>query len=137
MMSELEQLKSDEGYRGAMYKCPADKWTIGYGFNLEAGMTRQEAEALLDIRLSAIGNDLRRHLPWVLAAPAEVANVLENMAYQMGVSGLLKFKNTLGYLERGEYTNASYEMLDSEWWRKDSPERAERLSARIVALSSL
>ena len=32
----LDLIKSNEGFSASMYKCPADKLTIGYGFNLES-----------------------------------------------------------------------------------------------------
>ena len=49
----------------------------------------------------------------------------------MGISGFRKFKKTIYYLETEQYLEASEEMLDSKWARKDSPARALRLSEKI------
>ena len=32
----LSFVKTNEGFRSMPYKCPAGKWTIGYGFNMDA-----------------------------------------------------------------------------------------------------
>ena len=56
------------------------------------------------------------------------------MCYQMGVSGVSKFKKTLLYLENREFRMASIEMLDSKWAKSDSPQRAKRLSDIIKGL---
>ena len=52
------------------------------------------------------------------------------MAFQLGIDGLLKFKNTLNLIEAGDYETASKEMLNS-LWAKQTPERAKRLSEQI------
>ena len=45
-------------------------------------------------------------------------NVIIEMAYNMGLSNLLNFKNTLNYLKNEDYENASKEMLNSKWHRE-------------------
>ena len=132
-MSEVDQLKKDEGFRGDLYRCTSGKLTIGYGLNLETGMTEEEASAILSIRISNISRALKEKQRWIRHAPPEVLDVLTNMAYQMGLTGLLKFKRTLGCLRKEEYIEASLEMLDSEWYLQ-SKSRAKRLSVRIYDL---
>ena len=39
------------------------------------------------------------------------------MAYNMGTPNLLEFKNTLKFMEKGDFINASIEMLYSQWHR--------------------
>jgi len=65
--------------------------------------------------------------------PAEAKDVVYEMCYQMGVSGVSMFKKTLLYLENKEFRMASKEMLDSRWARQ-TPNRANRLSDIIGAL---
>ena len=55
------------------------------------------------------------------------------MCYQLGVSGVSKFKKTLEYLENNEFKMASREMLDSLWARQ-TPNRAKKLSEIIKGL---
>lgn len=132
-MSEIEQLKLDEGFRGEMYRCTESKWTIGYGLNLQTGITEEEAAAILSLRIAKISRTLRERQRWLRTAPPEVLDVLTNMAYQMGLNGLLGFKRTLAHLRKEEYIDASIEMLDSDW-AAQTKERAKRLSIRIYDL---
>ena len=129
-MSEVEQLKLDEGFRGEMYRCTESKWTIGYGLNLQTGITEEEAAAILLLRIAKISRTLKERQKWLRTAPPEVLDVLTNMAYQMGLNGLLGFKRTLGHLRKEEYVEASMEMLESDW-AIQTEERAKRLSVSI------
>lgn len=53
------------------------------------------------------------------------ADILYSMAYQMGVSGLADFKNTLVYISNGQFDKAADGMLNS-LWAKQTPNRAKR-----------
>ena len=53
------------------------------------------------------------------------------MAYNMGVTGLLKFKNTLKNIENEKYIEASNQMLDSKW-AKQVKGRAQELAAQMA-----
>lgn len=46
------------------------------------------------------------------------ANILLDMAYNMGTTGLLKFKNMLSAVDRGDYKSAAEHMKDSNWYRQ-------------------
>lgn len=127
----LPQLRRHEGLRLHPYKCPADKWTIGYGRNLEdRGITQAEAEYLL-------ANDVEETIAQLSTMPGynnadtKRKAVLVNMAFQMGVAGVKKFKNMWAALEEQDYKAASAEMLNSRWARQ-TPSRANEL-ARIMA----
>jgi lysozyme len=52
------------------------------------------------------------------------------MAYQMGVSGVLKFADMLAALERGERAAAATHALQSIW-ATQTPKRAKRIAALI------
>ena len=133
-MLEQDQIKLDEGFRSRPYRCSEGKLTIGYGFNLDdVGLSEYEADVLLTIRVNNLTRELKKRLPWIQCAPAEVKNVLLNMAYQMGVSGLLEFKHSIRYLKEERYGLAAMELLDSKW-AVQTPERAKRLADRIHKL---
>ena len=57
---------------------------------------------------------------------------LAGRAFQLGVSGLLGFKNTLAMIEAGKYQDAANSMLQSKW-ATQTPARAKRLSNQILA----
>lgn len=51
--------------------------------------------------------------------------VMVDMAFQMGVGGLLGFKNTLAHVQAGRYRQAANNMKQSLWYRQ-TPNRASR-----------
>lgn len=125
------QLITDEGLRLKPYRCPAGKLTIGVGRNLDdRGITEAEAMGLLDNDIKDFWARIITQLPWALLAPEPVQEVLVNMAFNLGVQGLLGFKKTLAHLQAGEYELAEMEMLSSEWARQVGA-RANRLAAMV------
>lgn len=122
------RIAEDEGFRRHIYVCPAGKRTIGYGFNLDAGMSREEAQMLLSHRVHNIRKGLGYLFPWFNGLSSARQDVLISMAYQMGMEGLCGFKKFLDAVSRKQWERAVYEMMDSKWAREDSPERARRLA---------
>ena len=126
-----KQLQMHEGLRLKPYRCTAGKLTIGYGRNLEdRGLTVAEAEHLLQQDVISHKYSLQCKLPWFKNLSYPRQWVLIDMCHQLGISGLLKFKNTLEYIKNGEYDKAADEMLDSEWYSQ-TPKRAKRLSDQM------
>ena len=127
----LDQVKFDEGLRLSVYKCTANKLTIGYGRNLEDnGISEDEAEELLLNDLARIEAALDREYLLVDTHNDARQSVLMNMAYQMGVRGLLGFKIMLGAYRGKDYSTAADEMLNSRW-AKQTPGRAKRLAEQM------
>ena len=145
-MYDIEQIKIDEGFRSKPYHCTAGKLTIGYGINLDEGITEEEAEAILEIRLENLWDELgcfkikifgqRDYgLNYELARKGYLADeILVNMAYNLGIPRLARFKNMWAALEEFDYHTAAAEMKDSMWYVQTG-DRAERLVARMEALS--
>lgn len=128
------QLIQDEGVRLKPYRCTAGKLTIGVGRNLDdVGITDTEAFALLDNDIDRVVAQCCTHIPWFSKAPEEVQQVLANMAFNLGIVGLLQFKATLGWLQVAQYKKAADAMLDSKWATQVGA-RAVRLARRIEAL---
>ena len=95
MSKLLEQLKSDEGLRLKPYKCTEGYDTIGYGRNLETnGISENEAETMLMNDICRVMNSLNDH-GLLVDHTSPRQDVLINMAFQLGVSGLLKFKKMI------------------------------------------
>lgn len=132
------QLMEDEGLELSAYPDSLGYLTIGVGRLIDkrkgGGITKTEALFLLNNDIDRHYADLVAALPWVESAPEEVKQVLTNMAFNLGVPGLLKFRTTLGLLEAGQYADAAPAMLDSAW-AKQVGKRAQRLSDRIKALA--
>lgn len=140
----LAQLKRDEGtVRDAdgnhvTYLCPAGRRTIGYGHNLDANpvpgingvISDDQAERLLKADVMAAQQHLEAAIPWAhTLSPARRA-VLVNMAFNLGVTGVLRFTKMLCFARVGDYRNAAKEMRRSLWARQVRA-RANRLAAQM------
>lgn len=128
------QLREDEGEVLHEYKDHLGYSSLGIGILIDArkggGITQEESSYLFQNRVGAIRERLRKALPFYDGLDIVRQGVLLNMAYQMGVEGLLKFKKTLAYVQGAQYTAASVGMLDS-LWASQTPERAERLATQM------
>lgn len=58
--------------------------------------------------------------------PPEVMEAFTNMAFQLGKPNLTKFIETIKFTKAGNYMEASIEMLDSDWTKKQTWKRANR-----------
>jgi len=130
------QLLADEGLRLKPYRCTAGKLTIGVGRNLDdRGITEAEARLLLGNDIAECWGSLHKTLPWLHDAPEAVQEVLVNMAFNLGVGGLLSFKQTLELLASRDYAAAAKAMLASKWAGQVG-KRAERLAAQVSAIKA-
>ena len=129
-MSLIEDIKQEEGFKGTVYKCTEGFDTIGYGTRLP--LSKEESELILEYRLKIIKSQLTGYL-YNLDIKQEAWDILFNMAYQLGVRGVLNFKKMIKALEKQDYKTAAKEGLDS-LWAKQTPNRAKRLMDRLSQL---
>lgn len=105
--------------------------TIGYGTLIDAqkggGLYEEEAIFILEHRLTKICIVLNDKFEWFEDLTEGRKRALCNMAYQLGISGLLKFKKMLAALAGGDYEKAFEEALDSKW-AGQTPVRAGRVA---------
>jgi len=145
MLNLIEQIMEYEGFREYPYIDPivdvSDEFrkqynkllpklnlTIGYGTLLP--ITKQEAEYLLVHRLNAIINEMKKECLVYDKLPKQAKEVLNNMAYNLGVPKLCGFKKMWRALEDDNYQAAAAEMLDSKW-ANDVGDRAIRLAEQM------
>lgn len=115
----------EEDFRSKPYRCKAGKLTIGIGWNLDAGISERLAALVFHEQVGEIEAALLAKFPWFKRLTEARRAALVSMAFQMGLQGLYGFKNTLRYIEAGDYENAARNMLQSKWARQ-TPARAER-----------
>lgn len=141
------ELALDEGKRLKAYRDTVGKWSIGIGHNIDDvgaaplartrqdlinnGITEAECDLLFDYDIDRTEKDLDRKLPWWRKLDPVRQRIMLNMCFNMGIGnaqhGLCSFVNTLGMIERGEYSQAADAMLKSRWARQVGI-RAKRLS---------
>lgn len=127
----IAQLRLHEGERLKPYRCTAGKLTIGVGRNLDdRGITSDESAYLLNNDIDSHWIELLEHLPWVETLDEVRQRVMLDMAFNLGISGLLTFRRTLGHIKAGNYALASSAMLESKWATQVG-QRARRLASMM------
>lgn len=133
-MNIEQQLLRDEGEVLHAYQDHLGFWTLGIGRLIDkrkgGGITHDEAVYLLKNDIATRTAQLKSRLPWVTRLDDARLGVLLNMAFQLGIAGLMNFKRTLSLVQDGRYESAATEMLNSGW-AQQTPERARRLSKQM------
>jgi len=124
----LQQLPVDEGIRYKPYKDTVGKLTIGVGRNLDdRGLRPAEVELMLSNDIEEAETIAKKLVPNYEALSEPRKAVLINMAFNLGETRLAGFKNTLAFINRGDYVSAAKNMRDSLWYKQVGA-RAERLA---------
>ena len=97
-------------------------------------ITLGEALYVFAYDLKRIGTQLFNKLPWLKKKPEPVREALLDMAFQVGVGGLLKFKPTLELIKQDKYTEAA-KRLEKSLWFKQTKERASEIIQKIVSVT--
>lgn len=104
-----------EGLSILPYPCPAGHLTIGYGHNLENGISKETAEFILREDLYNAVEAVSKQVPGWQKLNEARQFVLVDMAFNMGIQKLLTFKKFLAALQKKDYSTAAKEMLNSRW----------------------
>ena len=138
MYEELkEQIKEHEGFVPRTYKDSLGKRTIGFGhlcvepeqWDDDKEYTKEELERVFD-------NDFQEALKNAESLIGErsinfiAKQVIIEMVFQLGIGGVGKFKKMWLALDKEDYGEASFQMMDS-LWAKQTPNRAEKLSQKM------
>jgi lysozyme len=145
----IDKLIVSEGLRLQVYKDTLGIDTIGIGRNLEDrgitkeeladldiptiehvyeyGITEADAVYLATNDVQIVEEELVRAHPCVDRLDSVRQLILIDMAFNMGVPRLCKFKKMWAAVECGDYPTAAKEMLDSRW-AKQVKGRATKLA---------
>lgn len=131
-------LNYEEGYREKPYLDTRGYPTVGTGFligpkgaaisNYTFSLPKEVSDVWLQVFLNKTLVQMHSTPGIMIAINAcngPRQDVLTSMAYQMGVSGLAGFKNTLALIAASNFTGAAEGMLNSTWARQ-TPNRAAR-----------
>ena len=134
----------DEGVRLDVYLCPAKKLTVGAGHNIEADparhilhslklgdkITPEQAQALYEYDINRVINNLVTKIPGYSTFQEKYKIVLINMAFNLGINGLLQFKNMLQAMRTDNDIQVIQEIKNSKYY-KDVTNRANRMISII------
>lgn len=132
-MNIIDVLEIEEGFREKAYLCSEGYATIGIGTKIHTDegvdpskfcftVTREIAGLMLSEDVERVYTKLDSQMRGL---SEDCKTVLVSMAYQMGVTGLLGFKNMWRALDTGNFAEAERQALDSKW-AKQTPARAMR-----------
>ncbi len=149
------ELMRHEGYRETPYRDSRGNWTVGFGIRLgPESMTEDQVSQVYRNRYLTSGADapvwakraehtaemllhrfkasmaVREHLTERGIAVNDVQHeVLTNMAYNMGSTGLKGFKRMFDRLGSGDVVGAADEIVKSEYGKVQAPGRANELAS--------
>lgn len=139
-----ENLKQEEGCRLKKYNDSVGIPTIGIGHNLYAspidkiigckfnGLTITEAQCriIFDSDLNKVIADLDRELCWWNSLDDARRYVMISLCFNLGIGGLLKFKNTLACFRAHNWEGAAAG-LKASLWAKQVHGRSDKLIAIV------
>lgn len=124
------KIKRNEGLSVIPYKDVVGVLTIGYGHNLERGISTAAADFLLRDDIDTAVREVKAAFAWWWKLNDARQYVLVDMAFNIGVPRLRGFKKMLAAIERGDYATAAAELLDSKYARTVGRRATE--NARIL-----
>ena len=139
----LKSVKEHEGFRSKVYLDTLGKRTVGYGHLCVEDHWEDDKEyewgyleEILhkDLREAIAGADelIEQHNCKDLEGAAK--EVVVEMIFQLGKTGVSKFKKMWEALSEYNYIGASFEMLDSKW-ANQTPNRAKKMAALMKSCS--
>lgn len=124
----VARLADDEGFRATAYKDTAGHTTIGFGFNVDAGISQYAALELLTAQTVECAQALSQY-PWAQGLDDVRLSVLIELAFNLGLTGLLHFPKTLAAIGTKNWTTAAAELMNSA--------AAQELPRRYSALATM
>ena len=130
--SVADDLRKFEGLRLNAYLDTRGLWTCGYGHRCAEGtqMTLLAAENTLADDISCAERGAKAVFPTFSAQPQHVQDVLVELTFQMGQSGMRKFVHFGQVIQSHDYALASACLIDSRFHRQ-CPARCEALARKL------
>ena len=139
----LESVKKHEGYRNKVYLDTLGKRTVGVGHLCVEDFWEDDKEYEEKFLMDILKKDLQEAINGArelmeerdcLEIDDKAEELLIEMVFQLGKTGVSKFKNMWKALAEKNYIGASYEMLDSRW-AKQTPNRAKDMAQVMKAIT--
>ena len=132
----MESVKQHEGYRNKVYLDTLGKRTVGVGHLSTEDRWEDDKEYEEEFLMKIFEEDLQEAIEGASTLMLQhdcsdidekAHEIIIEMVFQLGMTGVSKFKNMWKALSEHNYTGASYEMLDSKW-AKQTPNRAKSMA---------
>ena len=139
----LQSVKDHEGYRNKVYLDTLGKRTVGVGHLCVEDFWEDDKEYEEKFLMTILEHDLQSAIKGAQDLMSEngctdideiAEELIIEMVFQLGKTGVSKFRNMWKHLSALEYSSAASEMLDSRW-AKQTPNRAQAMSAQMASLT--
>ena len=136
-----DSVKQHEGYRNKVYLDTLGKRTVGVGHLCVEDFWEDDKEYEESFLMEILEKDLSQAIIGANDLMAEhdcididekAYEIIIEMVFQLGKTGVSKFRNMWKALAEKNYIGASYEMLDSRW-AKQTPNRAKNMADQMKA----
>ena len=137
----LESVKKHEGYRNKVYLDTLGKRTVGVGHLCVEDFWEDDKEYEESFLMEILQKDLQEAIRGAKELMDQhgcadiderAEEIIIEMVFQLGRTGVKKFRNMWKALSEHNYVGASYEMLDSKW-AKQTPNRAKDMAEQMKA----
>ena len=138
-----DSVKQHEGYRNKVYLDTLGKRTVGVGHLCVEDFWEDDKEYEEKFLMTILEHDLQTAIKGAkelmedhgcVDIDEQAEEILIEMVFQLGKTGVSKFKNMWKALSGLEYSAAADQMLDSRW-AKQTPNRAQSMADQMKACS--
>ena len=138
-----DSVKQHEGYSNKVYLDTHGKRTVGVGHLCVEDFWEDDKEYSEKFLLEILEKDLGQAIIGARELMMEhdcidinekAEEILIEMVFQLGKTGVSKFRKMWDALAEKNYIGASYEMLDSRW-AKQTPNRAKSMAQIMKAIT--
>ena len=138
----LKSVRDHEGYRDQVYLDTLSKRTVGVGHLCVEDFWEDDKKYSEKFLMEILEKDLENAISGAeellkgCNLPSLANEIVVEMVFQLGKTGVSKFRNFLAALQGDspQWLKASEEMLDSRW-AKQTPNRAKGMSEVIASLA--
>jgi len=125
-------INDNESIRLLPYTDTTGHITIGWGTNLNAGITQAEADYLRDNRISSAVETAKAQPWWPMVQDCDPrARAFIEILFNMGLAKFNEFTKAIAAALQSDWQTCSAELLES-LWAQQVGERAERLVAMVA-----
>jgi len=115
----FEMIKDQEGFVGVPYQDSYGNLTVGYGWNIRSRpLSQDQAAYICASQLRDTDAELAKTIPYYAKLDDVRKSVIVDMAFQMGVKGVLLFVNMWQSIKMTDWNTAASDMLNSQWGRE-------------------
>ena len=139
----LESVKKHQGYRNKVYLDTLGKRTVGVGHLCVEDFWEDDKEYEEKFLMTILEHDLQTAIKGAKELmedhgcadiDEQAEEILIEMVFQLGKTGVSKFRKMWDALSEKNYIGASYEMLDSRW-AKQTPNRAKAMAKTMKEIT--